>query len=82
MHKRRMRMRGKKNYREFDGKSINSSFFKGLILQCMGLIINDLASPKSKIKQIVSRLIPKVKYDDRKEIKNAKYKIIEGGNRK
>ena len=77
----RRRHRGRFNIKsnESNGeRQINSSsIIKGLLLEVSGLILNDIRKPNSKIKRLFSKINPKIIYDDRKEIKNAKFEVLE-----
>jgi hypothetical protein len=78
---RRRRFRGGFNTKDNNSATrkggFTSDMLKGLLWQATGFIINDLRKPNSKIKGLISKIIPKVKYDDTKEIKNAKYTVLE-----
>ncbi len=77
----RKRMRGRRRFLENEERAnrnsgITSSVMKNLFNAAIAFVANDLASSNSKIKNLINKLSPKLTYDDTKEIKNAKYRIL------
>ena len=71
--------RNGRNYHSTNDNTIRSGIFQELLLKGAELILSDISNPNGKIKRLFAKIMPKITYDDTKEIKNVKYKVIEGG---